>query len=542
MITRRPLYLFVIASFITALTAPHHIANASSKNSAAATTANTARISAASAAEAGVGIEAIVSAAVADDAAGPADQSALSMDYEAEIQAIRARFKAELERIDALINLRDRQLSQIETQIKTLIRENISESDFNEINTIWRDLYRMSVGLFDQYRFSSKIVDEVEASSGWQVVPEDQKKVEVFRHDLQAQLAAFRARVLLAKERQQKLNHTLFALASQKRAAVLQKLQQKSSFSLLGEITQYWPDIRREVEAIPIKFLGIIELKAYKLREKFSQGARGWYLALKEISLTVLFFVFGVLFFKVFKSLSVAVDRRREKLLRMGYRDARARHLAVFLQRFSPVFPWLGIYLFLTITNAIVAGSYFAEINFLFSIAFYYIYYRVFRILVSRFFSGYSWRYSALRLYSKRNEIEQSARAIGLRAVRLNTLDDNLVTIPNSKFLTDFVASGNAGALDMMVVVNFHLAIDADMREARELIREVVATSRFAYLKKPVSIVFSEKMNEEKLWIDMQVKTYVFDVRYEKAFQTDVILRGNEVLKKAGIPRPLAAG
>ena len=33
---------------------------------------------------------------------------------------------------------------------------------------------------------------------------------------------------------------------------------------------------------------------------------------------------------------------------------------------------------------------------------------------------------------------------IGLRAVRLVTLDDNLVTIPNNKFLTDIVASGNA--------------------------------------------------------------------------------------------------
>ncbi len=43
--------------------------------------------------------------------------------------------------------------------------------------------------------------------------------------------------------------------------------------------------------------------------------------------------------------------------------------------------------------------------------------------------------------------------------MRLVTLDDNLVTIPNSKFLTDVVSSGNSGALDMMVVVSFHLSI-----------------------------------------------------------------------------------
>src|SRR5690606_37763454 len=61
-------------------------------------------------------------------------------------------------------------------------------------------------------------------------------------------------------------------------------------------------------------------------------------------------------------------------------------------------------------------------------------------------------------------------RSIGLRAVRLNTLDDNLVTIPNSKFITDVVASGNAGALDMMVVVNFHTNIHEDVERVKALI------------------------------------------------------------------------
>jgi len=41
---------------------------------------------------------------------------------------------------------------------------------------------------------------------------------------------------------------------------------------------------------------------------------------------------------------------------------------------------------------------------------------------------------------------------IGLRSVRLVTLDDSMVTIPNNKLLTDMVTSGNAGALDMQIV------------------------------------------------------------------------------------------
>lgn len=127
---------------------------------------------------------------------------------------------------------------------------------------------------------------------------------------------------------------------------------------------------------------------------------------------------------------------------------------------------------------------------------------------------------------------------IGLRAVRLRTLDDNLVTIPNSKFLTDVVASGNSGALDMMVCVDFMLAIDANLRQARDLLYEVVATSKYVYLRKPISIVLTEKTEGYFMWVEVKVKAYVLDVEFEKAFQTDIVLRGNEVLNIHNIERP----
>ena len=128
--------------------------------------------------------------------------------------------------------------------------------------------------------------------------------------------------------------------------------------------------------------------------------------------------------------------------------------------------------------------------------------------------------------------------SIGLRAVRLNTLDDNLVTIPNAKFVSESVASGNAGQLDMMVVSDFHLGLTADIDKAKELLHEVVATSRFAYLKKPISITLEEVSLAQKIVIRMRVKAYVLDVRYEKAFQSDIISRGNKALQGSDIVRP----
>lgn len=129
--------------------------------------------------------------------------------------------------------------------------------------------------------------------------------------------------------------------------------------------------------------------------------------------------------------------------------------------------------------------------------------------------------------------------SIGLRSVRLSTLDDNLVTIPNSRFITEVVASGNAGALDMMVVCDFHVALDADLEKAEALIHEAVVTSRFVYLKKPVTFAINEVIVAERLAIQIRAKAYVLDVHYEKAFQSDVVVRVSKLFVEHGIARPL---
>lgn len=128
--------------------------------------------------------------------------------------------------------------------------------------------------------------------------------------------------------------------------------------------------------------------------------------------------------------------------------------------------------------------------------------------------------------------------SIGLRTVRLNTLDDNLVTIPNAKFLTDAVSSGNSGNLHMMITTDFHVQPDCSLEKATEIIQEVVTTSRFAYLIKPVTTVFKEVEVCHQLAIKITVKAYVLDVKYEKAFQSDIVSRVSRSFKRNRIPRP----
>jgi small-conductance mechanosensitive channel len=73
----------------------------------------------------------------------------------------------------------------------------------------------------------------------------------------------------------------------------------------------------------------------------------------------------------------------------------------------------------------------------------------------------------------------------GLRSVRTNTLDHNVVTIPNNKILTDVASSGNYGSLEMQVPMEFFVGVDQDVTRAVELVREACLTSPY-HLDQPV--------------------------------------------------------
>lgn len=128
--------------------------------------------------------------------------------------------------------------------------------------------------------------------------------------------------------------------------------------------------------------------------------------------------------------------------------------------------------------------------------------------------------------------------SIGLRSVRMVTLDDSVVTVPNNKFLTDVVVSGNAGNLDMQIVMDFFIAQDADVMRAKRIVLEALKTSRFVYLSKPVTVLVNDLIHENYIATRLRAKAYVLDVRYEKAFETDVTERVKEGFTSANISVP----
>jgi small-conductance mechanosensitive channel len=128
--------------------------------------------------------------------------------------------------------------------------------------------------------------------------------------------------------------------------------------------------------------------------------------------------------------------------------------------------------------------------------------------------------------------------SIGLRSVKLQTLDDSTITIPNNLFLTAVTSCGNYGVLDMQVVIDFHIGLDQNATLASDLVREAAATSRFVYLPKPIVVLVSQVLLDQCVALRLRLKLYVLDTQYEKAMETDVTLRVMDAFVNHGIRPP----
>ncbi|MBI4821909.1 MAG: mechanosensitive ion channel [Deltaproteobacteria bacterium] len=127
---------------------------------------------------------------------------------------------------------------------------------------------------------------------------------------------------------------------------------------------------------------------------------------------------------------------------------------------------------------------------------------------------------------------------IGLRSVRMYTLAHNVITIPNNKIFTDVTSSGNYGALEMQVAMEFYIGIDQDTKLASELVREACLTSPYVFLGQPAPVFARQVILGEYFAVHLTARPYVFDCTYEKPFETDVHLRVLEAFRARGIGPP----
>lgn len=133
------------------------------------------------------------------------------------------------------------------------------------------------------------------------------------------------------------------------------------------------------------------------------------------------------------------------------------------------------------------------------------------------------------------DELYGEVMKIGLRSTKMMTLDNEVITVPNSQLLQTALANVNAGTVDSPVTTHIYLPPHADLDRVEKVVREAVLTSKAICITKPIAIVVKEINQDGQAMTDMEIRAYVFDVRFEEAFLTDITRRAKQAIYDRGL-------
>jgi small-conductance mechanosensitive channel len=113
-------------------------------------------------------------------------------------------------------------------------------------------------------------------------------------------------------------------------------------------------------------------------------------------------------------------------------------------------------------------------------------------------------------------------KSIGLRSTRIVTPDDSMISIPNSDIMTKSVSNANTGEANCQVVAEIYLPSYIDLEKVRSISIKAAQVSKYAYLNKPIAVIFKNEFHHDRSIIKMRLNAYVLDIRYEFAFMSDM--------------------
>ncbi len=125
---------------------------------------------------------------------------------------------------------------------------------------------------------------------------------------------------------------------------------------------------------------------------------------------------------------------------------------------------------------------------------------------------------------------------IGLRATRVVTPDDSVVSIPNYAIFQEPTASQNAGKTEMMVIIDIYIDSRSDAGLAMNILKDALITSKYVYVSptRPYTVL----LQDYPFYRRVRGKAYVNDLRSEFEFRSEVTRRVWVELSRQGILPP----
>jgi small conductance mechanosensitive channel len=122
-------------------------------------------------------------------------------------------------------------------------------------------------------------------------------------------------------------------------------------------------------------------------------------------------------------------------------------------------------------------------------------------------------------------------QSLSLRALRLYTPDDTVVSIPHIKIWNTNIFNANDGNRNLCVVAHFYVDPDHDATRARQKLHDVALTSPYLDLNHRIRVI----VQEQPWGTHYQIKAYPLDSREQFQFISDLTVRGKDVLTKMGV-------
>lgn len=123
---------------------------------------------------------------------------------------------------------------------------------------------------------------------------------------------------------------------------------------------------------------------------------------------------------------------------------------------------------------------------------------------------------------------------IGLRSTKLTTPDDTRVTIPNADVLSTHVWNSNSGVLDCQVVTDLYLPSGIDPDLALRVGYDAAYSSPYLLARKPVVVLISDVL-DQRPYVRLRVKAYVYDHRFEPRMMSDISARAKREFLRLGV-------
>jgi small conductance mechanosensitive channel len=121
-------------------------------------------------------------------------------------------------------------------------------------------------------------------------------------------------------------------------------------------------------------------------------------------------------------------------------------------------------------------------------------------------------------------------QSMNLRALRLWTFDDTVVTIPHIKIWTTNIFNGNDGKRNLLCVAHFYVDPDHDAALVRQKLHDVALTSPYLDLSHRIRVI----VQEQPWGTHYQLKAYPLDGRDQFQFISDLTVRGKAALAALG--------